>query len=131
MTNAKGYFKFEKLEVWKDAREFISLVYQVTANFPPKEQFGLINQIRRATISIALNIAEGSIKGSDLDLKRFLRISQGSVSGVVTGFYIALDQKFVNDKQFEEVYNFALKVNAKLNAFIKSVSHSSLVVSQP
>jgi len=122
LTTNAGYFRFEKLSVWQDAREFVSLVYKITSNFPKKEQFGLIDQIRRAAVSIALNIAEGSTKGSDADFRRFIKMSQGSVNEVVTGFYIALDQRFTTQKQFDLVYDFALKVNAKLNALVKSFS---------
>ena len=118
----KGYFKFEKLEVWKDAREFTSLLYKVTSSFPVKERFGLVDQIRRATVSIVLNIAEGSTKGSDRDFRRFLKMSQGSINEVVTGMYIALDQKFISQKQFDEIYDFALRINSRLNALIKSIS---------
>lgn len=118
----RSYFRFEKLEVWQNAREFVSLVYEVTANFPAQEQFGLVNQIRRAAVSIALNIAEGSTKGSDADFRRFLKMAQGSTNEVVTGFYIALDLNFVKQKEFDQVYEFAQKINAKLNALIKSVS---------
>ena len=116
-----NYFRFEKLEVWKDAREFISLIYTMTTEFPTSEQFGLTSQIRRAAVSIALNIAEGSAKGSDADFKRFLKMAQGSLHETVTGFYIALDQKFVSQKQFDEIYDFALKVDAKLHAFLKAL----------
>lgn len=120
--NQKNYFRFEKLEVWKDARNFISLVYEITTLFPTSERFGLINQIRRAAVSITLNIAEGSTKGSDADFRRFLKMAQGSLHETITGFYIALDQKFVNRKQFDEIYDSALKVDAKLNAFLKALS---------
>ncbi|KKS03748.1 hypothetical protein A2W70_01510 [Candidatus Curtissbacteria bacterium RIFCSPLOWO2_02_41_11] len=120
--NNKGYFRFEKLEVWKDAREFVSLVYRITANFPSKERFGLVDQIRRAAVSIALNIAEGSTKGSDADFRRFLKMAQGSINEVVTGFYISLDQRFISQKAFDQVYDFSLKLNARLNALIKSLS---------
>ena len=120
--NRKGYFRFEQLEVWKEARELISLVYKMTANFPTNERFGLIDQIRRAAVSIALNIAEGSTKGSDPDFRRYLKMSQGSINELVTGFYIAFDQKFVTQEQFNQVYEFTLKLNAKINALIKSVS---------
>lgn len=120
--NKKGYFRFEKLEVWKDARELISIIYQITGVFPTKEQFGLTDQIRRAVVSIALNIAEGSTRGSDADFRRFLKMAQGSLNEVITGFYIALDLKFIQKGEFEQVYDFSLKLNAKLNALIKSVS---------
>ena len=118
----KGYFRFEKLEVWKDAREFVLLVYKVTSGFPSTERFGLVDQIRRAAVSVALNIAEGSTKGSDADFRRFLKMAQGSVNEVVTGFYLAIDLKFIKQDQFDNLYDPALKVNAKLNALIKSIS---------
>src|SRR3989344_8962617 len=98
--NSKGYFRFEKLEVWKEARELITIVYKITANFPTNERFGLVDQIRRAAVSIALNIAEGSTKGSDPDFRRFLKMAQGSINELITGFYIALDQRFISDNEF-------------------------------
>ena len=61
MTKA-GYFRFEKLEVWKDARQLVSLVYRITANFPSKERFGLVDQIRRAAVSIGLISLKGPQK---------------------------------------------------------------------
>ena len=120
--NSKGYFRFEKLEVWKEARELITIVYKITANFPTNERFGLVDQIRRAAVSIALNIAEGSTKGSDPDFRRFLKMAQGSINELITGFYIAIDQKFVDNKQFDQIYTISLKVNAKINALINSIS---------
>lgn len=120
--NKKGYFRFEKLTVWSDARKFVSLIYKITDSFPSRERFGLVDQIRRAAVSISLNIAEGSNKNSDPDFRRFLRMAQGSVNEVVTGLYLALDQKLLNQKQFDEAYEFALILNAKLNALIKSIS---------
>lgn len=122
MTKTIGYFKFEKLEVWKDARELISLIYRITSSFPNRERFGLVDQIRRAAVSVALNIAEGSTKGSDLDFRRFLKMAQGSINEVITGCYIALDQRFLTQKQFDEVYSFCLRINSRLNALINSIS---------
>ena len=119
--NIKGYYRFEKLEVWKDARLFVSMIYKITESFPAKERFGLIDQIRRAAVSIALNIAEGSTKNSDPDFRRFLKMAQGSVNEVVTALYIALDQRFLTQKQFDELYEFSLKINAKLNALSKAL----------
>ena len=58
-----GMFKFEKLEVWQFAVEFADQVYAVTARFPEAERFGLTNQMRRASVSVSCNIAEGSGRG--------------------------------------------------------------------
>lgn len=119
--STKFYFRFEKFDIWKEARDFVSVIYTITASFPSKEQFGLTNQIRRAAVSIVLNIAEGSVRSTDADFRRFLKMAQGSVHEVVAGFYVALDQKFVNQENFDRVYNQALKINAQLNAFIKKL----------
>jgi len=120
--NKTGYFRFEKLEVWKEARELILLIYNITSKFPASERFGLVDQIRRAAVSVALNIAEGSTKGSDPDFRRYLKIAQGSINELVTAFYIALDQKFITTNNFDLTYDFALKLNTKLNALTKSIS---------
>ena len=52
-------FYFEKLEVWQNARKFVKDIYKITETFPVKEQFGITNQIRRASLSITANISEG------------------------------------------------------------------------
>ncbi len=114
-------FRFEKLTVWQDARVFVSAIYQLTKNFPPGERFGLTNQIRRAAVSIALNIAEGSDKKSDAEFKRFLRMAIGSCEEVVTGLYISLDQNYISQKDFDIIYQQANDLVAKINALIKSL----------
>lgn len=64
--------KFRKLTVWQRSIQFVSLIYEITATFPKEEKFGLIDQIRRAAVSISLNIAEGSGAGSDPEFMRFI-----------------------------------------------------------
>lgn len=97
-------FRFEKLEVWQLSRKFSSKVYRITSKFPREERFSLVDQLRRAAVSIALNIAEGSDKKSDKEFVRFLRTSIGSVEEVVTGLYIALDLKYINQREFDDLY---------------------------
>ncbi|PIR44335.1 four helix bundle protein [Candidatus Wolfebacteria bacterium CG10_big_fil_rev_8_21_14_0_10_31_9] len=115
------YFKFEKLEVWKLARKFAVEIYKLTRKFPRDELFGLVSQIRRATISVMLNIAEGSNRKSDADFRRFLLISLTSLEEVVSGFYIALDQNFINQREFDILYIESNKLASKLSALIKSL----------
>ncbi|MCU0666118.1 MAG: four helix bundle protein [Candidatus Omnitrophica bacterium] len=76
--------KFKKLQVWSKAMDFIEQVYLKTSKFPESECYGLTSQIRRASVSIALNIAEGSGSGSDLEFKRFLNIALRSSYEVFT-----------------------------------------------
>ncbi|MBI2334666.1 four helix bundle protein [Candidatus Daviesbacteria bacterium] len=63
-------FRFENLQVWQDARSFVNHIYFITKKFPVDERFGLIDQLRRAAVSIALNIAEGSDRKSDIEFRR-------------------------------------------------------------
>jgi four helix bundle protein len=119
-TTAK-FFRFEKLEVWQLARKFVVEIYKITREFPKDELFGLISQLRRAAISIMLNIAEGSDRKSDAEFRRFLRISLTSLEEVISGLYIALDQNFVSNEDFNKLYTKANELAAKLNALIKSL----------
>jgi len=115
-------FRFENLEVWKLARNFVVEIYKITIKFPKDELFGLTSQIRRAAISINLNIAEGSDRKSDIEFKRFLRIALTSLEEVVTALYIALDQNFINQQEFDKLYSQANQLAAKLNALINSLN---------
>jgi len=65
--------RFRKLTVWQRSIQFVSLIYKITSVFPREEKYGLVDQIRRAAVSICLNIAEGSGAGSDPEFIRFLR----------------------------------------------------------
>lgn len=115
-------FRFENLKVWQDARKFVSHIYSITKNFPKHEIFGLTDQSRRAAVSIALNIAEGSDRKSDLEFRRYLRMAITSVEEVVTASFIALDQEYLTQADFDQVYQEAHLIVAKLNALIKKLS---------
>jgi four helix bundle protein len=115
-------YRFEKLNVWTESRNFIRDIYLVINDFPSKEIFILGDQLKRAAISIALNIAEGSDKKSDRDFIRFLRISLGSLNEVVTALYIAKDLNYLNDKTFQKLYLNANKLSAMINALIAKLN---------
>jgi four helix bundle protein len=114
-------FRFEKLKVWDESRALVKQIYTLTKQFPADEKFCLTDQIRRATISISLNIAEGSDRKSDNEFKRFLRMAISSLDEVVTGLYIALDLKYVSKDEFENVYKELNILAAKINALINSL----------
>mgnify|MGYP001605857200 CR=1 FL=1 len=113
-------FRFENLQVWHDARNFVSDIYKLTRKFPKEEQFSLTDQLRRAAISIALNITEGSDRKSDIEFRRYLRMAIGSCEEVVTALYVALDQKYTDKKNFDIIYQDANRLVARINALIKS-----------
>lgn len=113
-------FRFERLTVWQDARKFVNRIYKITKTFPKEEKFGLINQLRRAAVSIALNIAEGSDRKSDIEFKRYLRMAVSSCEEAVTALYIALDQGYLKQKDFDDFYVDANSLVAKINALMRS-----------
>jgi four helix bundle protein len=87
-------FRFEKLDVWQKGVDFASNTYSATASFPTDERFGLTSQMRRASVSVSSNIAEGSSRSSDVDFARFLEIAYGSLMESVSQSFIANKQGF-------------------------------------
>ena len=74
----------QKLEVWQESIKLVRLIYEITKLFPAEEKYGITSQIRRASVSIACNIAEGAARKSDKEYLRFAYISRGSLSEVET-----------------------------------------------
>jgi four helix bundle protein len=83
---AKG---FRELRVWNKAIDLTELIYRLTSDFPKAEIYGLTSQMRRAAVSIASNIAEGSARGTKKDFKQFVLIAKGSVCELQTQLVIA------------------------------------------
>jgi four helix bundle protein len=115
--------QFKELEIWKRSRLFCSMIYQITSSFPTDEKFGLTNQLRRASVSIPSNIAEGSSRNSNKDFSRFLEIAIGSAYEIETQLLIALDLGFIITDELD-------KSIIELNEIIKMISRfrSSLTI---
>lgn len=88
------------LIVWKDSMQFVKEIYAATAKFPKDEMYGLVSQLRRAVVSIPVNISEGAARHSKKEYIQFLYISLGSISEVETLLFIAGDQHYVQADQF-------------------------------
>ena len=99
----KSRFRFEKLEVWQEARGINRAVYRLLRKFPADELYAMTSQIRRATISIASNIAEGSGRNSDKDFAHFLEQAYGSLMEVASLLYLAFDEAYVSESELEPV----------------------------
>lgn len=113
--------QFKELLIWKKSRLFCSEIYSVTTTFPNDEKFGITNQLRRASVSIPSNIAEGSSRHSNKDFARFLEIAIGSAYEIETQLIIASDLGFLKSDnldslifQLEEIIKMISKFRSTL-----------------
>lgn len=111
--------RFEDIEAWQLARELTVKVYALTRKPGFARDYGLKDQIQRASGSVMHNIAEGFDGGSNAEFVKFLRYVQRSCSEVKSELYVALDQKYLSASEFDAVYEMTGKTRAKIGAFIK------------
>ncbi len=103
--------RFEDIQAWQKARRLTRKIYEVTATDRFARDFGLRDQIQRASISIMANIAEGFGRHTDKDFANFLSIAHASVSEVQSHLYVALDLAYVSEELFTEVYGLLDEVS--------------------
>lgn len=97
-------FNFEKLDVWQRAVELAAFVYGFTKSFPADERFGITSQMRRASVSVSSNIAEGSSRSSRQDFARFVELATGSLYELVSQGFIARRHGFMDEASFKYLY---------------------------
>jgi four helix bundle protein len=115
---------FEDLEVWKLARDLTSSIYAVTNKGAFAKDFGLRDQIRRATVSIMSNIAEGFERAGNQEFIHFLSIAKGSSGEVRCQLYIAVDQKYLNKDYGQHLIGEFRKLSVMIEKFIKYLKKS-------
>ncbi|PHR45608.1 MAG: four helix bundle protein [Fluviicola sp.] len=116
-------YGFEKLLVWQEAKDFAVLIYRITQSFLDEEKYGLTNQIRRATISVSSNIAEGANRTTKNDQARFYSIAYSSLMEVLSQTIISAELSFMTienkDKIRIKIESISNKLNALKNATTK------------
>jgi len=115
--------RFKDLEIWKLSRIFCKLIYEITETFSEKEKFGIINQMRRASVSIPSNIAEGASRKSNKDFSRFLEIAIGSCYELETQLLLSNDLGFLTNNKLEELLidlNKIIQMTSKFMTVLKS-----------
>jgi four helix bundle protein len=118
--------KFEDLESWKKARQLTNKIYEATAEGSFTRDFGLKDQIRRASISILSNIAEGFERGGDKEFLQFLAVAKGSCGEVRAQLYIAVDQGYLSQDSFERLFNSANEIGRLISGLMKYLNESEL-----
>ncbi len=113
---------FEDIESWKKARRLTNEIYRTTGKFA--RDFGLKDQIRRASISILSNIAEGFERGGDKEFLQFLAMAKGSCGEVRAQLYVAVDQGYVAQEIFEGLSKNTIEIGQLISGFMKYLSNS-------
>ena len=114
-------FSFEKLEVWQLSRKLSVSIYKTTASFPSEEQYGLISQLRRASVSVSSNIAEGNSRFSQKDKAHFFEMSFSSLMEVMNQLIISFDLSFIPNETLNVYRKNIAELSNKLNALHKSI----------
>ena len=113
---------FKDLKVWLKGHELTLSVYRATKSFPRDEMYGLTSQLRRAAASIPANIAEGCVRGSGPDFRRFLLMALGSASEVEYHILLSHELGYLDKSQYESLSGNATELKRMLTSFIQKLS---------
>ena len=116
------------LDVWKKSVTLVSEIYTVTRTFPPEEMYGLVNQMRRAAVSVPSNIAEGAARDSQKEFLRFLSIAIGSLAEMETQVLIAKNLKFLDTENHlcNEIEQIRRMLHGLINGVKRNVKRNAI-----
>jgi len=112
---------FRKYRIWQDAISITKKVYAITDSFPAKETYSLANQLQRAAVSIASNIAEGASRSSTIEFAHFLEIAIGSAFEVETQLIIARARDYISQDVYQEMESNLKEEEKQINTFIQTL----------
>ena len=115
---------FRKLDIWKNGIELVTQIYHLSEKLPSEEKFGLRSQLTRAAVSIPSNIAEGCSRNSEIEFKRFLEISLGSLFEVETQLIITQELDFIKSNELEAIFYLIEKEGKMINSLINKIKNS-------
>lgn len=118
--------RFEDIESWKRARVITQKIYELSSIGDFSRDFGLKDQIRRSSVSIMSNIAEGFERDGNKEFTNFLSIAKGSCGEVRSQLYVALDQKFITSEDFEWTYDQLSQTGRMIGGFMNYLRESDL-----
>ena len=113
---------FHNYKVWSKGHQFALSIYKKTKGFPKEELFGLTSQIRRASMSIPINIAEGCGRRSDAEFAHFLNIAAGSASEVEEELLLSFDLEFIDEALYQQLDKDVKEIKAMLSKLIDSIN---------
>jgi four helix bundle protein len=115
---------FKNLKVWQKSRELNRDIYKITQQYPEVERFGIVNQMRRASISVMSNIAEGTGRRTDKELVRFLEISYASALELESLLTASIDLEFISELTYQNLTTRTNEIQKMLIALIQNKSNT-------
>lgn len=112
---------FKKIKVWNEAMDLAVEIYNITANFPNEEKFGLISQIRRSAVSVSSNIAEGAGRDTNPQFLQFLSIANGSLSELRSQFILSKRLRLISNEVLETLEDKIDKIQRMISNFKKQL----------
>jgi len=116
--------RFEEIDAWKKARELTKIIYEITAQGNIAKDFALKDQLRRASMSIMANIAEGFERGGNKEFRQFLSMAKGSVGEVKAQLYVALDSGQIPLERFNSLMALANETSRLIAGFLRYLKDS-------
>ena len=123
-------YSFENLDVWKESRKLVLMVYRIQNSFPSFEKYGLGDQLRRASVSVSSNIVEGNYRFSIQEQIRFIEISFGSLMEVYCQLILAFDLNYIDEQQLSECKTLIDRIKQMLIALNRK-KRKQLMTRQP
>jgi four helix bundle protein len=118
---SKDHFIFEKFDIYQRSIKFANSIYNITKKYPKSEQFSLISQLKRASLSISLNLAEGFCNHYKNEKIHYYRIAKGSIHECIPGLSISETQEFINKKEYQILYDECFELSRMISGLIKSI----------
>lgn len=117
-----GMHNYRELKIWQRSMDFVVRIYEISAEFPKEEKYGLTAQIRSCAVSIPSNISEGAGRGTNKQLKRFLEFSMGSANEVQTQIELACRVKYLKKDIADSLIDEALQIYKMILAFYNTLN---------
>jgi four helix bundle protein len=118
---------FKELKVWQISRHLVKSIYELSTSFPAEEKYGITSQVRRCSVSIPTNIAEGCGRNTDKDFAHFLNISLGSAYELESLLYLCVDLKLLSENQLNDILPTISEIQKMTFGLIKTLRQKSYV----
>ncbi len=120
------FFGFQKLEIYQLSKELVKDIYKLSSSFPSDEKYALVQQINKAAVSVASNIAEGTSRNGYQEKIHFINISYSSLMEIVCQTEIAFELGYLKKDAFENISKRAKKLSVKMSNYIASIKKSNI-----